>query len=73
MKTNWTDIICKLMTWYKDCHIEVVPETVYNLPILKLVDDRMGTEYKIYSMDMILNSFKAMGLTRICYTGTVNK
>ena len=62
--TNYTDIICKYLAWYKDAHIEVVNESIYNLPILRLFDDRMGTQFTIYNVSQITRVFRDLGAWR---------
>lgn len=65
--TNYTDIICKYLTWYKDAHVEVVNEPVYNLPILRVFDDRMGTQFTIYKVSQITQVFRDLGAWRKAY------
>ena len=67
MKANYVDIALKYMTWYKDVTIEVINETVYGLPILKVTDHRMNTFCNIYYVEDILNVFRWIGQTRKAY------
>lgn len=65
--TNYPDIICKYLTYYKDTHVEVVNEPVYNLPILRVFDDRMGTQFTIYKVSQITQVFRDLGALRKAY------
>lgn len=73
--TDYVDLINKCLTWYKDVHIEVVNEEVYQLPILRVFDDWMKTQHDILyvSASDILRVFHIIGINRISYTNKVNR
>lgn len=67
MTANYPDIICKYLTWYKQVRVEVEHETLYQLPILRVYDDKMGTRFTIYNTSQITEVFKDIGLWRKAY------
>lgn len=72
MKTNYVDIICKYLTWYKQVRVEVEHEEVYGLPILRVYDDLMHTQFNVYYVNQIPSIFKAIGIWRLGYIGSTN-
>ena len=67
MTANYPDIICKYLTWYKQVRVEVEHETLFQLPILRVYDDLMGTRFTIYNTSQITEVFKDIGLWRKAY------
>lgn len=67
MKANYVDIIMKYRTYYKGVEFEIINEPVYNLPIFKVTDTLLKTEYKIYFVEDLLTVFKWIGTTRKAY------
>lgn len=64
MKANYTDIICKYVTWYKGVEVRVTNEPLYNLPILEIYDPQTELKQPIYYVDQITKAFKLIGLYR---------
>ena len=72
MTTNYVDIICKYLTWYKNVRVEVEHEEVFGLPILRVYDDLMGNSFTIYKACQITEVFRDLGIWRLCSVGEVH-
>lgn len=67
MTANYPDIICKYLTWYKQVRVEVEHETLWQMPVLRVYDDRMGTQFTIYNTSQIIQVFRDLGQWRKSY------
>lgn len=74
MKTDYVNVICKYMTWYKDLEINVITDSLYHTqPLLEVTDKWLGEKYCIFWVEDIPRIFKLIGLTRLCEVGQVNR
>lgn len=67
MTANYPDIICKYLTWYKQVRVEVEHETRWQMPVLRVYDDRMGTRFTIFNTSQITQVFRDIGIWRMSY------
>lgn len=69
---NATNIINLYCTWYKGLEITVEDEFITGMPLLKICDTKTGCTYRIFDCDMIMRTFKTIGVTRLAVLGAAN-